>query len=92
MSSPNQIFIIIISLYHLDIPLLLNRFDSNPAFYHLNLIVNVGCKFFRAFKTSGSAGKPLCDNFLKILISELLHCLLVVVNDEIVDFLGVRHE
>ncbi len=92
MSSPNQIFIIIISLYHLDIPLLLNRFNSNTAFYHLNLIVNVGGKFFRALKASGSAGEPLSDNFLKILISELLHCLLVIVNDKIVDFFGVRHE
>ena len=92
MSSPNQIFIIIISLYHLDIPLLLNRFDSNTAFYHLNLIVNVGGKFFRALKASGATREPLCDNLLKILISELLHCLLVVVNDEIVDFFGVRHE
>jgi hypothetical protein len=92
MSSTNQIFIIIISLYHLDIPLLLNRFDSNTTFYHLNLIVNVGGKFFRAFKASGSAGEPLSDDLFKILISELLHCLLVIVNDEIVDFLGVRHE
>ena len=92
MSSPNQIFIIIISLYHLDIPLLLNRFDSNTAFYHLNLIVDVGGKFFRALKASGSAGEPLSDDLFKILISELLHCLLVIVNDEIVDFFGVRHE
>ena len=92
MSSPNQIFIIIISLDHLHISLLLNCFNSDTAFNQLNLIVNIRGKFFRALKTSGATREPFSDNLFEILISKFLYCLFVVVYYKVVDLLGVRHK
>jgi hypothetical protein len=89
VSPTNEISIIILSLYHLHIPLLLYRSNSLSTLNHLNLILYVCSQLLGTLEASGPTRELLGGNLFEILIPQLLDRLLVVVDDKVVDLLGV---
>jgi hypothetical protein len=89
VSPTNEISIIILSLYHLHIPLLLNRSNCLSTLNHLNLILYVCGKLLGTLETSGPPRELLGGDLFEILIPQLLDRLLIVVDDKVVDLLGV---